>query len=139
MPSTSPENARPGRGLTVLYDGACPLCSREIDWYRRQRAHEAICWVDVARCEDAALPRGIDRAAALRRFHVLEADGRPVTGAAAFLRLWSAYPRLACYVELARLPGLLPLMERAYRLFLRLRPLLVRILPMPHPRQGDPS
>jgi predicted DCC family thiol-disulfide oxidoreductase YuxK len=137
MPSISPEPARPGQGLTVLYDGACPLCSREIDWYRRSIASAPICWLDVAHCEDAALPRGIDRAAALRRFHVLEADGRPATGAAAFLRLWSAYPRLARYVHLARLPGVLPFLERVYRLFLRLRPMLARNLPKPRPREGD--
>lgn len=139
MPSTSPEPAGPGPGLTVLYDGACPLCSREIAWYRRQAASEAICWVDVARCADAALPQGVDRDLALRRFHVLEAGARPVSGAAAFLRLWSAYPRLARYARLTRLPGVLALMELAYRLFLPLRPLLARVLPVYRPREGDPS
>lgn len=138
MPSTSPEPARTGQGLTVLYDGACPLCSREIGWYRRRAAAEAIRWVDLSRCEHTALPRGIDREAALRRFHVLEADGRPVTGAAAFVRLWSAHPRLARYARLARLPGVTWILELGYRLFLRLRPLLARSLPAPPQREGDP-
>lgn len=139
MPSTSPEPADPGRGLTVLYDGACPLCSREIAWYRRQTPGGSILWVDLARCGGAVLPRDIDRKAALRCFHVLEPDGRPVTGAAGFVRLWSAHPRLDRYARFARLPGVRPLMELGYRLFLRLRPLLARSLPAPHPREGDPS
>ena len=138
MPSTLPEPADPSRELTVLYDGACPLCSREIAWYRCRTATETIRWVDVARSADTDLPQGIDRDAALRRFHVLEADGRPISGAAAFLRLWSAYPGLARYTRLRRLPGLLSLMELAYRLFLRLRPLLARVLPVHRPREGDP-
>ena len=64
------------------------------------------------------MPKGVRRDEALRRFHVLEADGHTVTGAAAFVRLWSAYPGLA------RLPGVTPCLEFGYRLFLRLRPLL---------------
>lgn len=138
MPSTSPEPEKAGHGLTVLYDGACPLCSREIAWYRRRAAAQAIRWVDLSRCEDTALPRGIDRVSALSRFHVLEAGGRPVTGAAAFVRLWCAYPGLARYARLARLPGVTAILELAYCLFLRLRPLLTRSLPPPRPREGDP-
>lgn len=138
MPSTSPESAQLDRGITVLYDGDCPLCSREIAWYRGQTASESIRWVDLARCEQSELPPGIRREVALRRFHVLEADGHAVTGAAAFLRLWAAYPRLARHVRLARLPGVLPLLERGYRLFLRLRPTLARNLPVHCPREGDP-
>lgn len=137
MPSTSPEPLDTSERLTALYDGDCPLCSREIAWYRRHSPGEDILWVDLTRCEDAALPRGIDRDAALRRFHVVEPDGRPVTGAAAFVRLWSAYPRLAGHARLARLPGMLPLLELGYRLFLRLRPLLVRALPAPRPHGGE--
>lgn len=139
MPSTSPETPDPGPGLTALYDGACPLCSREIAWYRRQAASEPIRWVDLTRCADAELPHGIDRDAALRRFHILKADGRPVSGAAAFLRLWSAYPRLARLTLVQRLPGMSALMELAYRLFLRLRPLMVRCLTVRPHREGDPS
>ncbi len=137
MPSTSPEPPDTGERPTVLYDGACPLCSREIAWYRRQTPGEAILWVDVTRCADAALPQGIDRDTALHRFHVVEPDGRPVTGAAAFVRLWSAHPRLAAHARLARLPGMLPLLELGYRLFLRLRPLLVRALSAHRPHGGE--
>jgi predicted DCC family thiol-disulfide oxidoreductase YuxK len=139
MPSTSPESAHLNGRLTVLYDGACPLCSREIAWYRHQPTGEVIRWVDLTRCEEAALPRGIGREAALRRFHVVDADGRLVSGAAAFVRLWHAYPRLSRIARLARLPGVMPILELGYRIFLRLRPLLARCLPKPHPREGGPS
>jgi predicted DCC family thiol-disulfide oxidoreductase YuxK len=138
MPSTLPEPSHSGRGLTVLYDGACPLCSREIAWYRRQSAGEPIRWVDLTRCDAAALPPDIGRETLLRRFHVLEVDGRPVSGAAAFIRLWSAHPRLAPLARIGQLPGMLPLLEWGYRLFLRLRPLLARSLPVRRPHEGDP-
>lgn len=138
MPSTSPDPRQ--RGLTVLYDGACPLCSREIAWYRRQGMSEPVRWIDVAHCTDAALPPGVDSASALSRFHVLEADGHTYVGAAAFARLWAAHPRLAPLAWIARRPGVLALMQFAYRLFLRLRPWLTRRRRLlPRPDSGGPS
>jgi predicted DCC family thiol-disulfide oxidoreductase YuxK len=114
------------RSLTVLYDGACPLCSREIAWYRRKTAREAIDWLDISICPDAALPGGIPRDQALARFHVIEPGGRVLTGARAFVRLWLAFPGLRSIALLARLPLVAPLLEVGYRLFLVLRPRLTR-------------
>jgi predicted DCC family thiol-disulfide oxidoreductase YuxK len=124
-------------GLTVLYDGACPLCSREIAWYRRQAAGEDIRWLDLSRCDEVQLPPGIPRQAALARFHVIEANGDPVTGAAAFARLWRAYPGLRGLAWFARLPGVSSLLELGYRGFLRLRPHLGRRLPPPGHSPSD--
>lgn len=120
MPSTSPDS--PARGLTLLYDGDCPLCSREIAWYRRRVAREPLHWIDVARGRDTALPPGVDRTAALSRFHVVVEDGCVFTGAAAFARLWAAYRQLAPLAAIARWSVVLALMELA----LRLRPYLTR-------------
>lgn len=115
--------------LTVLYDGACPLCSREIDWYRQKTADETIDWVDVSADTTATLPGGIEHAAALRRFHVIQPDGSVSSGAAAFVRLWQAFPGLRRAAGL--LSGAMPLavLESGYRLFLPIRPLLARLLP----------
>lgn len=120
--------------LTVYYDGACPLCRAEIAHYRGLAGAGRICFVDLAQAEgDAALGPGLDLAAARARFHVRETDGRLVSGAAAFARLWRRLPRwrwLSRLVELrvfGRRP-VLPVAEAAYRLSLPLRPRLVRLL-----------
>jgi predicted DCC family thiol-disulfide oxidoreductase YuxK len=136
--SNAPKSVPEPEGLTVLYDGACPLCSREIAWYRRRPAAQPVTWIDLSRCADADLPEGIGRDAALARFHVVEADGRKATGAAAFARLWACYPRLRGLARLARLPGVARVLEWGYRAFLRLRPRMARLLPPPHGRKGDP-
>lgn len=47
---------RPMR-LSVFYDGDCPLCQREIAFYRRRSGAERIRWIDVASCDEAVLPR----------------------------------------------------------------------------------
>ncbi len=123
-----------GEDLTVYYDGACPLCRAEIAHYRGLAGAGRVRFVDLAQAEgDAALGPGLDLAAARARFHVRETDGRLVSGAAAFARLWRRLPRwrwLSRLVELrvfGRRP-VLPVAEAAYRLSLPLRPRLVRLL-----------
>ena len=111
--------------LTVLYDGACPLCRREIAVYRGLKPHTPVCFADVS---DPALPLpgGTTRAQLLARFHVRGSDGSLLSGARAFLALWAALPGWRWLALIGRLPGATWAMERMYRFFLRLRPTLQR-------------
>jgi predicted DCC family thiol-disulfide oxidoreductase YuxK len=115
--------------LTVLYDGACPLCRREIGIYRGLKANTPVCFADVS---DAAfpllpaLPPGTTRAQLLARFHVRGRDGQLLSGAQAFLALWAALPGWRWLAWAGRVPGAAWVMERTYRLFLRWRPMLQR-------------
>jgi len=114
--------------LTVLYDGACPLCRREIGVYRGLQplhADSPLCFADV---NDAALPLppGTTREQLLARFHVRGRGGELLSGAQAFLALWAALPGWRWLALAGRLPGAAWLLERGYRRFLRWRPLLQR-------------
>ena len=114
--------------LTVLYDGACPLCRREIGVYRAMQPlqpNSPVCFADIS---DAAvpLPLGTTREQLLARFHVQGRDGELLSGAQAFLRLWAAFPGWRWLALVGRLPGASWAMERIYRLFLRGRPTLQR-------------
>jgi predicted DCC family thiol-disulfide oxidoreductase YuxK len=114
--------------LTVLYDGACPLCRREIGIYRGlQPLHSdaPVCFADVS---DAAvpLPPGTTREQLLARFHVRGRDGELRSGAQAFLALWAELPGWRWLAFAGRAPGAAWFMERTYRLFLRWRPTLQR-------------
>jgi len=116
------EESRP---LTVLYDGACPLCRREIGVYRGLQPNTPVCFADVS---DAALPLppGTTREQLLARFHVRSREGQLLSGAEAFLALWAALPGWRWLALVGRLPGAAWVMERTYRLFLRWRPTLQR-------------
>ena len=120
---TEPVNESPA--LTVLYDGACPLCRREIGIYRGLRSNTPVCFSDVS---DAAqpLPPGTTREQLLARFHVRSRDGQLLSGAQAFLALWAALPGWRWLAMAGRLPGATWAMERTYRFFLRWRPALQR-------------
>ena len=115
-------NAHPT--LTVLYDGACPLCRREIGVYQGLQpvnAAQTLKFSDISRA-DSALPPGGVRSDYLARFHVQRADGQVLSGAAAFVALWATLPGWRYLAMLARLPGATPVLELVYRAFLRIRP-----------------
>lgn len=110
--------------LTVWYDGACPLCLREIAWMRRLDRKGAIHFVDLS---DGAQACPLDRRLMLARFHVRKGD-RIYSGAAGSAAMWREIPRLRPLGELARHAPVLWLLEHAYRGFLRVRPALQRLL-----------
>lgn len=121
----SPENTCDA--VTVFYDGACPLCRREIGVYRGLDPLKPVQWRDVS-VVDAVLPEGGTRGAYLARFHVQRGDGTVLSGAAAFIVLWSVLPGWRWLGRLAQLPGMTAAMERLYRLFLRIRPRIQRLV-----------
>ena len=110
--------------VTVWHDGGCPLCRREIALMRRLDRRGRIAFVDVT--DAAACP--LDRAELLARFHAREHGGPMLSGAAAFAAMWRAIPVLRPLGLLARNRSVLALLERLYRLFLRVRPRLQRWL-----------
>jgi predicted DCC family thiol-disulfide oxidoreductase YuxK len=104
----------------VYFDGGCPVCRREIAWYRARPALTPIEWVDVAasNCDPAG---DLCRAEALRVFHVRLDDGSLVHGARAFALLWQRFPGLRGPGWVAALPGVHHALGMAYTIFLRLR------------------
>ncbi len=130
MNNTNKTNSSQCNGsLIVLYDGACPLCRREIAVYRDLQPLQPGSTVSYADISNAAvaLPAGTTREQLLARFHVQGPDGQLLSGAQAFLALWAALPGWRWLALIGRLPGAGWVMERTYRLFLRWRPTLQRL------------
>lgn len=112
------------RSLTVWYDGDCPICRAEIGLMSQLDRGSAIEFVDLSL--PGACPN--DRVARLARLHAQPRGGPVVAGAAAFVAMWGVLPALRPLAVLASPPPVLWLLERAYGLFLRLRPGLQTIL-----------
>jgi predicted DCC family thiol-disulfide oxidoreductase YuxK len=112
--------------LTVFFDGACPLCQREIAYYQRLDTAGQMRWVDVS-AADAPCPDGYCQHDLLKRFHVQCAQGRIYSGAAGFAHLWAALPGVWRYVgKVAMWPPMTWLLEVFYKAFLPLRPWMQR-------------
>jgi predicted DCC family thiol-disulfide oxidoreductase YuxK len=109
--------------VTVWFDGACPLCVREIALMRWLDRRRAITFIDVS---DGVAACPIDRATLIARFHA-EEDGRLLSGAAAFAAMWRAIPLLRPLGLAAQSHTVLRLLERLYLGFLKVRPALQRL------------
>ncbi|MEM6494866.1 MAG: DUF393 domain-containing protein [Pseudomonadota bacterium] len=111
--------------VKVWYDGACPLCLREIAMMRRLDRKGAIHFVDVSQAGDPSCP--IDQSDLLARFHA-EEDGKVLSGAAAFAAMWRAIPALRWLGLVARNRAVLAALEWLYVRFLKVRPQLQRLV-----------
>jgi demethoxyubiquinone hydroxylase (CLK1/Coq7/Cat5 family) len=128
--------------LTVLYDGACPLCRREIAHVKglaERQGDSGLCFVDISHPTECDTRSDTERAALLARFHVQRADGSRLDGAAAFVAMWRRLPGWRWLAKLAQLPGVLTLLEFAYRGFLVVRPAMQRIARRNETSQSAPQ
>lgn len=108
----------------AYYDGSCPLCSREIGFYRRQSGADRICWVDIGTMNDSP---DLSREQALARFTVRDSAGRLVSGGRAFTLIWKELPRFQWLAKLFSIPPFARFLDSAYGIFLMLRPRLQTI------------
>jgi predicted DCC family thiol-disulfide oxidoreductase YuxK len=113
--------------LEVFYDGSCPLCAREIGFYRRRVGADAISWVDVSKMTVAELAPGLSKTRALARFHVLTPTGDVLSGAEAFARIWVSLPGFRWLGLTYRFRPMAWLLETSYNGFLVVRPLMQRL------------
>jgi predicted DCC family thiol-disulfide oxidoreductase YuxK len=109
--------------LTLYFDGSCPLCRAEIAHYRRQDGASQLTFRDISQTGEHLDP-DLAREQAIARFHVRRSDGQLVSGAAAFVSIWRLLPRWRWAARIAALPGMMAMLEGAYRLFLPARPVL---------------
>jgi predicted DCC family thiol-disulfide oxidoreductase YuxK len=110
---------------TVYFDGSCSLCRAEIGYYRRKDQDHSLCFVDISETS-AAPPEGVSQERAMKRFHVRASYGRVLSGAAAFVEVWTHLPRWRWAASAASLPGALIALEWGYRFFLPVRPFISR-------------
>jgi predicted DCC family thiol-disulfide oxidoreductase YuxK len=107
--------------LSVLIDGACPLCRQEEALLRRlDRGRGRLVMVDIA--EPDFQPSGVGRTMdeLMGTIHGVLPDGTVVTGMEVFRRAYAAVG-LRWLLAPTGWPGLRPLFDRLYRWFARNR------------------
>ncbi len=87
----------------VFYNGHCPVCSTEVDRYRRLVPGSApVCWNDVQVTPQVLAAHGLTVDDVVRRIHVLTRDGRMLVGVEALAAVWDETPS-PVYRGMARL------------------------------------
>jgi predicted DCC family thiol-disulfide oxidoreductase YuxK len=106
--------------VEVFYDGACPVCLREIKMLGRRDHRARIRFTDIAADGFDAEAVGVTWEALMERIHGRLPDGSLIEGVEVFRRLYAAVG-FASLVTLSRAPGVRQLLDLAYHLFAKNR------------------
>jgi len=107
--------------LTILFDGLCPICAREIAFMRRRDRHGRLGFIDIAAAEFDPQDWGLSTPQAIARIHAFDAQGRMLEGMEVFRRAYGLIG-LGWIVAWSGWPLLRPIADLGYRLFARIRP-----------------
>ena len=108
--------------LTLLYDGGCPLCVREVSMLRRrdQARHgdqPKLAFVDIDRADyDPNAFCGVSYRQAMGRIHAITAEGEVLRDVAVFQRAYALIGLGWLYAP-TRWPLMRPLVDAAYGLW----------------------
>jgi len=122
--------------VRLLYDGACPICRREIDWLRRRNLHGYLDFEDISDPAFDPSRYGLTREQVTRVLHGVLPDGRVARGLEAVRQAYRAVG-LGWLVAPSGWPGLRRVADAFYLTFARLRMPLGHLLcghckPRPH-------
>ncbi|MEM9440807.1 MAG: DUF393 domain-containing protein [Pseudomonadota bacterium] len=101
---------------TVLYNGACPICRREIEHYQKLDAlgASALAFTDISVADPVLAKVALSMDEAKRRLHVVDTNGCLLSGIPAFAAIWDHLPRYRWLSTVVRWPVLGSLLHWAY-------------------------
>ena len=100
--------------ISVYYDGGCPVCVREIGWYRCFEGQGKIEWVDITSHADELKSLGIDPEEALLELFVKDQNGCILRGIDAFVLLFQQVMMLRPLAWLLAIPVSRPWIKALY-------------------------
>ena len=113
--------------VTLLYDGDCPVCIREISWLRQQNSKGNLALINFREESFASQYPGIQLEQLDRRLHAVLGNGRVITGVEATFAAWESVGKGWLLLPLTW-PGAHCLAEVSYNWFARHRYGIARFL-----------
>ena len=116
--------------IRIFYDGACPLCKREVKRYQSLLANksqiktqnESIDWVDISNNKAALKSECINYEDAMRLIHIKDGSGVHQVGLEVVLTLWDNIPYYRVVSGFIRkLPFSHPILEKIYEFLAKQR------------------
>lgn len=109
-----------GQPLKILYDGACPLCRREVQWLKRRDRRGQLALEDISVPGFDAAAYGLTEEEVSTVLHAVRADGTVVRRMEAVREAYRAVG-LGWMIAPTSWPGVRWLADGAYKLFARHR------------------
>ncbi|WP_462159874.1 thiol-disulfide oxidoreductase DCC family protein [Pseudoalteromonas sp. GB56] len=108
--------------LTLFYDGACPLCAREISALKNHDVANTLVLVDINDAEHMSKYPAVSYDAAYRTLHAIDASGNVLRGLDANVAAWNCVGKMR-WLNMLRAPVVRTLADWVYSLFATLRPI----------------
>jgi predicted DCC family thiol-disulfide oxidoreductase YuxK len=102
--------------VEVFYDGACPLCMREITMLQKMDRRARIRFTDIAQPSFDPATLGLTMDDMMKRIRARLPNGELIEGVEVFRRLYAAVG-FEKTVALTRLPGIAGALDLGYRWF----------------------
>ncbi len=116
----------PSATISVFYDGLCPLCSKEMDHYKKQKGSERLLFIDITEAHFDAKKEGLDPYKVHQVMHVKTSEGLVMTGVDAFIAIWDFLPQYNWVSKWAQKSFIRPFLNVGYQVFASIRPYLPR-------------
>ena len=104
----------------VFYDDGCNLFRRVNAHYQSIERSDRIRWFDIQQSENEPRENDLSWQTGMQRMHVLDSDGRMVSGTDAFVALWRHIPRYRLLGSVVSLPAVHWCSEQGCSVFARL-------------------
>ena len=100
--------------LTLLYDGTCPLCVREVRFLQKRDRHQHLAFVDIDASDyDPSAHGGIGYRQAMGSIHAIDGSGTVLRDVAVFREAYRLVG-LGWVYRPTRLPVIAPLVDALY-------------------------
>lgn len=105
--------------LTVLYDGKCPLCYKEIVHYKKIDRDDLLICIDITHKDFDHKKYNLDLDEINLKLHAIDESGRVFTGVDTFIEIWQRVPKFNLFIKVANNPVLRPIFDLFYIVFAR--------------------
>ena len=107
--------------ITVFYDGACPLCAREVAKWRKAPFLCQVDWFDITGQDEELIRLGIDPAFALVELHTKTDDGQIRTSIESYALLLSELAHWRWLGKVISLPVVKSILKWVYDYLTKIR------------------
>ena len=103
--------------INVFYDDRCPLCTREIEYYKKITPPSTINWYGISKHEETLKKHGISLIESLKLLHATNQEGKMKIGVDAFILIWQNLPRWNWLATVIKLPIIYQISGALYAFF----------------------
>jgi predicted DCC family thiol-disulfide oxidoreductase YuxK len=103
--------------LTILYDGKCPLCYKEILHYKKKDVNDLLVCIDIVHPDFNHEDYGLDLQEINLKLHAINESGEVFTGIDTFIEIWSRLPNYNFFTKIANNKILRPSFDLFYIIF----------------------